>query len=107
MLWKWTIFLALSLLTTLADSKKERFDDYRLYGIDIDTSDQLHLFHDLQESSDGFLLWNYPVIGDTVDVMVAPHKLSEFNRMTELYDLRYRLKIKNVQRFTSETLVQL
>lgn len=100
---KWTFLLLLSFTTALnAETEKMRFDNHRLYGVHIDTVDQLELFRNLEENTDGFLLWNYPVLGDSVDVMVAPHKLSEFNQLVQLYDLQFRLKMKNVQRFPSQ-----
>lgn len=100
---KWTFLLLLSFTTALnAETEKMRFDNHRLYGVHIDTLDQLDLFRNLEENTDGFLLWNYPVLGDSVDVMVAPHKLSEFNQLVQLYDLQFRLKMKNVQRFPSQ-----
>lgn len=97
MKFSWTVLLFFSIITGLI-AEKERFDHHRLYGVQIDTLDQLQLFQKLEDNSDGFLLWNYPVLGDLLDVMVAPHKLSEFNDMTQLYNLKTNLKIKNVQR---------
>lgn len=99
MLIKWSFLFFLSIITGLV-AEKDRFDNHRLYGVHIDTLDQLKLFRNLEENSDGFLLWNYPVLGDTVDVMVAPHKLAEFSDLTDLYNLQISLKIKNVQRYT-------
>lgn len=89
----------ISIITGLT-AEKERFDNHRLYGVQIETLDQLQLFRNLEDNSDGYLLWNSPVLDNTVDIMVAPHKVSEFNQLTELYNLEARLKIKNVQRFT-------
>lgn len=93
----WT-FLFLLPITGLV-AQKDRFDHHRLYGVQIDTLEQLQLFHNLEENSDGYLLWNYPVLGDTLDLMVAPHKLSEFMTLIDSYHLQVSLKIKNVQRF--------
>lgn len=93
---RWSFLFFLPLITGLL-AEKDRFDNHRLYGVQIDTLDQLKLFRNLEENSDGFLLWNYPVLGDTVDVMVAPHKLTEFSDLTDFYNLQTSLKIKNVQ----------
>jgi len=91
----WKFLLLLPMVAGLIE--KDRFDNYRLYSVDIDTLDQLQLFQKLEDNSNGFLLWNYPVLGGAADVMVAPHKLSEFREMTELYKLKIDLKIKNIQ----------
>lgn len=99
MMFKWTFLYLLSISTGLI-AAKDRFDNHRLHGVHIDTLDQLQLFRNLEDNTDGYLLWNYPVIGDTVDVMVAPHKLSEFSNLMEHYGLQVKLKIKNVQRST-------
>lgn len=80
--------------------EKDRFDNHRVYSVRIDTLEQLQLFQSLEANSDGFLLWNYPVLGDTLDIMVAPHKLAEFSELTTVHDIQTRLKMKNVQRFS-------
>lgn len=97
MKYSWALLLFIPLITGLME-EKERFDNHRLYGVQIETLDQLQLFLQLEENSDGFLLWNYPALGDLLDIMVAPHKLSEFNDMTQFHNLKTNLKIKNVQR---------
>lgn len=104
MILSWKILILLPMITTGSIIEKDRFDNYRVYSVQIDTLDQLQLFQNLEENSSGFLLWNYPVFHDTVDIMVAPHKLSEFNDMVELYNLKFNLKIKNLQRFQSSTI---
>lgn len=91
------VLLLATFLTGLI-AEKDRFDNHKVYSVHIDTLDQLQLFQNLGENVNGFLLWNYPVLGDTVDIMVAPHKLSEFRELTDLYNLKISLKIKNVQR---------
>lgn len=88
----------LSIAIRLVSAEKVRFDNHRLYGVYIDTLEQIKLLRNLEDNLDGFLLWNNPAIGETVDVMVAPHKFAEFRNLTEQFDLQVTLKLKNVQR---------
>lgn len=101
----WTLCLVLISIITGLTGEKDRFDNHRLYAVQVDTLEQLQCIRNLETDSDGFLLWNYPVLGDTVDIMVAPHKLTEFNELTRLHDFQARLKIKNIQRFTRKAIV--
>lgn len=100
MLMKWTSCLFLISTITGLTAEKDRFDNYRLYTVQIDTLEQLHVIHNLEANSDGYLLWNHPVLGDSVDIMLAPHKLTEFSELTRFHEFQARLKMKNVQRFT-------
>lgn len=52
------VVLALSLLSVSAD--KARFDNYRLYNVEIETHDQLSVLRELSETSDSvnFLKFN-------------------------------------------------
>ncbi|XP_037038854.1 zinc carboxypeptidase-like [Bradysia coprophila] len=97
MLIKWTSCLFFISIITGLTGEKDRLDNHRLYAVQIDTLEQLQLLRNLEDNSDGYLLWNYPVLGDTVDIMVAPHKLEEFSELTKLHDFQARLKMKNVQ----------
>ncbi|KAJ6648918.1 Zinc carboxypeptidase, partial [Pseudolycoriella hygida] len=78
MLSKWLVLFLLSAFLPGFLAEKERFDNHKVYEIRIDTADQLQLFRNLENDSDGLLLWNYPVLGHSVSVMVAPHRFKEF-----------------------------
>ncbi|XP_053692244.1 zinc carboxypeptidase-like [Sabethes cyaneus] len=93
----WTVF-SLLISTTFVWSAQVRFDNYRVYEIAIENQDQLQLLQHLEQFSDAYLFWETPVrTGTKVDLMVPPHKFSDFSELVSRLQLHVSTKIENVQ----------
>lgn len=80
------------------NAEKLRFDHHQLFGLTLETVDQVNAIRQIEESSeDGYLFWNSIIIGRAVDIMVSPHKLSEFKNKLEKLSVKYTLRIENIQ----------
>lgn len=78
-------------------AEKMRFDDNRVYSLVVTNEEQLGWLHRLEIDGDGFLFWNNIAIGSNVDLMVAPHRLSEFEEISAQLGITSELKVENVQ----------
>ncbi|KAJ6648921.1 Zinc carboxypeptidase A 1 [Pseudolycoriella hygida] len=92
-----TIILGLALLSIAMAIEKARFDNYRVYSINVDTVEQLKELRKLDGNSDGFEFWKLADVGKEADLMVPPHKFADFEEMAQALKLNYYLKIQNVQ----------
>lgn len=84
-------------MVAVVAAEKLRFDDNRVYSLDVTNQEQLDWLHQLENDADGFLFWNSIAIGSNVDLMVAPHRMSEFDEMTAKFRIPHELKVENVQ----------
>ncbi|XP_055543821.1 zinc carboxypeptidase-like [Wyeomyia smithii] len=76
-----------------------RFDNYRVYEIFINNQVQLDALQYLEQFSDAYSFWESPIrTGKKIDVMVPPHKFSDFDELASRLEMRVRMKIENVQR---------
>lgn len=94
------IILGLALLCTVASAvEKARFDNYRVYSLNVDTVEQLKELKKLDGNSDGFEFWKLADVGKEADLMVPPHKFADFEELVEALNISYYLKIRNVQEY--------
>jgi len=92
-----SIVLGFALLCTVAAIEKARFDNYRVYSLNVDTVEQLKELKKLDGNSDGFEFWKLADVGKEADLMVPPHKFADFEELVESLKISYYLKIRNVQ----------
>lgn len=70
-----------------------RFDNYRVYSVDIENTDHVNQLKSVENEYD---FWKIGNIGQRSDIMVAPHKIDEFE--TLIKNMNSSIKVDNVQR---------
>lgn len=85
-------------------SEKARFDNYKLYTLKINTSEQLQVLRDIEEHVEDYEVWKSATIGHEADIMVPPHKLGHFQDLINDFGFESNLKIENVQTYIYEHL---
>lgn len=95
-----SIIWCLALLWAVASAiEKARFDNYRVYSLNVDTVEQLIELKKLDGNSDGFEFWKLADVGKEADLMVPPHKFADFEELVQSLKITYYLKIRNVQEY--------
>lgn len=89
--------LCVVLIAATVAAEPMRFDDNRVYTLEVTNQEQLNWLHQLESDGDGYLFWNSIAIGSDVDLMVPPHKNAEFNELSDKLGISHVLKIENVQ----------
>lgn len=82
-------------LFVISHCEKARYDNYRVYKVEISDDNLLEVFQELEEFSDGIQFLNEPNIHQPFHILVPPHKLPH---MIELFD---RLYVKNEVQHTN------
>lgn len=107
-----TIALCCVLLAVVAICNghvKRRFDNHQVFSINVETEEQIKALRQLQDShlESGISLWNgLRRRGHSSDVLVAPHKLAEFNDMLSRLGLKSTLVVKNVQKLVNSSIIK-
>lgn len=81
------LFLEQSLAVTI------RYDNYRVYSVQVENSDHLNQLEELGHRYD---FWKSGNVGQHSDIMVAPHEIDEFEKLID--NLNSSIKVDNVQR---------
>ncbi|CRL07711.1 CLUMA_CG020665, isoform A [Clunio marinus] len=80
-----------------------RFDNYRVYSIEIENEIQSQVLQELEATSDSYLFWDSTQkIHQKVDVVVPPHKFADFHEIIKKFSFKLELKIDNLQRFIDD-----
>ncbi|CAG2066275.1 unnamed protein product, partial [Timema podura] len=97
-MWACNLFLfAFALGVALAG--KARFDNYVVYRVVPTTQDQVDSLRDIEDQPDGLNFWVGPTQPNrTVDVMVPPHKIADFEDMMNIINANYVVFIEDVQK---------
>lgn len=77
---------------------KKRYDNHQVFGVDVLAGQHVEALHQLENAADGISLWNSVRQGRVSHVMVAPHKVAEFEETVAKFGLKSTLKVKNVQK---------
>lgn len=86
----------LCVLVTVVTAEKMRYDDHRVYTLVVTNKEQLDWLHQL-ESEEGYVFWNDIAMGHSVDLMVPPYKMLDFDEMSAKFRISRKLNIENVQ----------
>lgn len=79
-------------------SEQARFDNYRVHQVRIGTEEQLQVLQYLEEHPDGYIFWDSPVQTNMeLELVVPPHKYSDFEELTTKLNIKTRLRIENFQ----------
>lgn len=80
--------------------EKARFDNYRVYLIEVENDEQLKVLQDLENYQDGLSFMMPPTTNQTsfVEIIVPPHKFADITELFEKFEMKNELKIENLQR---------
>ncbi|KAG5672021.1 hypothetical protein PVAND_002183 [Polypedilum vanderplanki] len=96
-------FLALlALLFLSASAEKSRFDNYRVYSVTVENYQQLQAIQYLEEHSDAYNIFESPHLNADTEILVPPHKFSDFEELTENLGMKAKLIINNYQELIDE-----
>lgn len=89
------IFFASFILTF---GERARYDNYRIYSVEIRDGKQLKLLQDLESHQDGISFMHSPTsISRKVAMLVPPHKFAYISDLFELNNMKNSIKIDNLQ----------
>uniref|UniRef100_A0A1B0CK33 Zinc carboxypeptidase A 1 n=1 Tax=Lutzomyia longipalpis TaxID=7200 RepID=A0A1B0CK33_LUTLO len=93
------VLTSVVLLIGCAVGVKDRFDNYKVYTVNVDNEAQLKVLFDLEKVAfSSYDFWKRPTkVGLPVDIMVPPHKASEFDEIMRSLSFTSTLKIPDVQ----------
>lgn len=110
--------LLIALSASSAWSEKARFDNYRVYTVEIDTHDQLSVLRQISETSDSVIktihrikwtlancelkfqysFWDEPVkVKSSVKIVVPPHQFAHFAEIVAKFSFNTNLLENNLQ----------
>ncbi|XP_039434693.1 zinc carboxypeptidase-like [Culex pipiens pallens] len=93
------LFAVLLAATSVALAEKARFDNYRLYRIQIDSVQDLEVLQAIEQLREGYTFWAEPVqLNSHADLVVPPHKFAEFGELVERHGLRAELTVTDLQK---------
>lgn len=79
--------------------EKARFDNYRVYSIDVNNDEQLEVLKELENHRDGLLFLIPPIDNQTrIEIVIPPHKFADISELCEQHDMEHEIKIENLQR---------
>lgn len=82
--------------------EKARFDNYRVYSIDVENDKQLEVLLELENHQDGLSFMMPPTTNQTfAEIIVPPHKFADINELFDKFEMKNELKIENLQRLQS------
>lgn len=94
------IFLLLIITLIVIAAEKARFDNYRVYSIEIENEEQLQMVQQLENHQDGLLFLIPPlVVPMRVEVVVPPHKFADISELCEKSSIKNEIKIDNLQKY--------
>lgn len=97
------VFVILLVSVVLAVGEKARFDNYRVYSIEVENDEQLQVLKELENQQHGLLFFTPPTITNTsVELVVPPHKFADLSELCENFQMKSEKKIDNLQRFVSK-----
>ncbi|XP_011690610.1 PREDICTED: zinc carboxypeptidase-like [Wasmannia auropunctata] len=99
-MWKIIILCTMSLVT----ADQATFHNYKVFKIATTTKKQAELLNQLTDKPDGFSFWKDPFVNKVAELMVAPHKLSEFHEIMTQIQALYEIYIENVQELINRTM---
>ncbi|XP_055294946.1 zinc carboxypeptidase-like [Sitodiplosis mosellana] len=97
------VFVILSVSVASGLGEKARFDNYRVYSIEVENNEQLQVLKELENQQNGLLFLAPPTATQTfVELIVPPHKFADISELCEKFRMKNDLKIDNLQRLIDE-----
>lgn len=89
-----------------ACGEKARFDNYRVYSINVENEEQLKVLLELETYPDGTLFLNTPKsVGQTGTLIVPPHKYADIAEFFEAYNIKNHITAHNLQKLVNHALM--
>lgn len=94
------VLAALLVLCGVAEAERARYDNYRVYKVQIENEQQLEVLQMVDSNPDGYRFWSPPqAVGSTVELVVPPHKFAEFSELSERFIIKSEKFINNLQEY--------
>lgn len=95
-----TILLSILLIgLSVVTGDKARFDNYRVYSVDVKNDEQLQVLKELENHQDGLLFLVPPIDNQTrIEIVVPPHKFADISELCEKHHMKHEIQIENLQR---------
>lgn len=94
-----SVLVVLLIAVNVIAIEKARFDNYRVYLIEVENDEQLQVLQKLESHQDSLQFIMPPTINQTsVEVIVPPHKFADFSELCDKYQMKNEIKIENLQR---------
>lgn len=91
--------LVLALIVAVISAEKMRFDNHKIFNINVKNVEQMNVLKQLEETPEGnYVFGESPVVGRQVPVVVPPHKLYEFVGIMNNLNIEHELKVENLQK---------
>lgn len=98
------LFILMITAVTVIAAEKARFDNYRVYSIEIENEDQLQVLQQIENHQDGLLFTIPPIVVPMrVEVVVPPHKFADIFELCEKYSIENEIKIENLQKYIKKS----
>lgn len=82
----------------IAFGEKARFDNYRVYSINVENEAQLKALKDLEAYPDGTMFLETPTgVKQIADLLVPPHKYADIAELFEAHEIKNLIKTPNLQ----------
>lgn len=79
--------------------EKARFDNYRVYSVEVENVQQLKVLREFDSGLDGITFLIAPTgIHQTAEMVVPPHKFADMSELFEAYEMKNQIKIDNLQK---------
>lgn len=79
--------------------EKARFDNYRVYFVDIKNEKQLNVLRELETNPDGISFRMMPTtVGQRIEFIIPPHKLADISELLAAYEFNSQIKTENLQK---------
>lgn len=85
------------LLAATCFAAKSRYDNYKLYSMQLKTEEQAKAVVELEDNTDAYDFWSATSLVRDTDVMVPPHKLGEFEDFLARFNIQHHIKVENIQ----------
>lgn len=79
---------------------KVRYDNYRIYSVNIENDRQLNVLLELENNPDGIQFQTLPNrVGQIVHLIVPPHKFADILELFETYKFKNQIRTDNLQKY--------
>lgn len=90
--------ISIACFVVVALSEKLRYDNYRVYSLDVVNQEQLKVLNELEAHPDGIIFLEPPTdVGQIAELLVPPHKHAAIAGLFETYAIKNRIKTSNFQ----------
>lgn len=94
------VLAAVLVSLNLVSAEKARFDNYRVYSIEIANEEQLRVLQQLENRQDGLSFLIPPLnVPMRVEILVPPHKFADISELCERLGIINEIKIENLQKW--------